>query len=368
MIEKFNFPVQPSNPRGQFPREYMDNGDGTITDKVTGLVWEKEGASSLYYWDAQKRIENLNDQKLGGHGNWRIPTLEELCSLLDSTSNPKGYYTPSVFGNAQSPCWTSDIDELHRLAIFTKIRFSVDFSKGEISSFASEHSGRGGGGAPPERLYLKTVRTSMQPQMTAKAERLGPADSAKSGEDSRVALLPGETKSDVIQRKQETERRLREEEEKARRQTQTASVPTKPEQASAPAYGQEIGHDGVYIAYANGIVKDTKTGLEWLAGPDGGMAWNEAKTWVESLNVGGGGWRVPTLEELKGLYQYGKGSRNMTPLLETTGYYVWSSQQAGGDFVAFDFSTDFPLGFPPWYGRGYSLGSRAFAVRSRSSG
>ena len=346
----------------------MDNGDGTITDKITGLVWEKEGASSLYYWDAQKRIENLNDRKLGGHGNWRIPTLEELCSLLDSTSNPKGYYTPSVFGNAQSPCWTSDIDELHRLAIFTKIRFSVDFSKGEISSFASEHSGRGGGGAPPERLYLKTVRTSMQPQMTAKAERLGPADSAKSGEDSRVALLPGETKSDVIQRKQETERRLREEEEKARRQTQTASVPTKPEQASAPAYGQEIGHDGVYIAYANGIVKDTKTGLEWLAGPDGGMAWNEAKTWVESLNVGGGGWRVPTLEELKGLYQYGKGSRNMTPLLETTGYYVWSSQQAGGDFVAFDFSTDFPLGFPPWYGRGYSLGSRAFAVRSRSSG
>jgi len=364
MIEKFNFPVQPSNRKGQFPREYVNNGDGTITDKVTGLVWEKEGASSLYCREAQKRIENLNDRKLGGHGNWRIPTLEELCSLLDSTSNPQGYYIPSVFGNPQGVCWTSDINELHNMARFNKFRFSVDFSKGEISSFASDHSSAAGGsGTPPQRLYLKTVRTLMQPQMTAKAERLGPADSAKTGEDSRVALLPGETKSDVIQRKKE---------ETERRQTQTASVPTKPEQDPAPAYGQEIGRDGVYIEYANGIVKDTRMGLEWVAGPDGGMASNEAKAWVERLNVGGGGWRMPTLEELKGLYQYGKGRRNMTPLLETTGYYVWSSQQAVqavGNFVAFDFSTGFGFyygGSGDWSYR--ASDARAFAVRSRSSG
>ena len=107
-----------------------------------------------------------------------------------------------------------------------------------------------------------------------------------------------------------------------------------------------------------------------MAGPDGGMAWNEAKTWVESLNVGGGGWRVPTLEELKGLYQYGKGRRNMTPLLETTGYSVWSSQQARGNFVAFDFSTGFYFdgGSRSGYRRDYSNNNRAFAVRSRSSG
>jgi hypothetical protein len=122
----------------------------------------------------------------------------------------------------------------------------------------------------------------------------------------------------------------------------------------------------VYIAYANGIVKDTKTGLEWVVGPDGGMAWNEAKAWVESLNVGGGGWRVPTLEELKGLYQYGKGRRNMTPLLETTGYYVWSSQQAGQHFLAFDFTTGFDN--INWFYRSHSNSNRAFAVRSRSSG
>ncbi len=31
---------------------------------------------------------------------------------------------------------------------------------------------------------------------------------------------------------------------------------------------KEVGRDGVYLAYADGIVKDTKTGLEWIAGPD----------------------------------------------------------------------------------------------------
>jgi formylglycine-generating enzyme required for sulfatase activity len=105
-----------------------------------------------------------------------------------------------------------------------------------------------------------------------------------------------------------------------------------------------VGRDGVYIAYANGIVKDTKTGLEWMAGPDRDVSWDEARAWVESLNAGGGGWRMPTMKELKGLYHYGKGSRNMTPLLKTTGYYVWSSQSSGRDFSAFDFSSGFDLG------------------------
>ena len=41
-----------------------------------------------------------------------------------------------------------------------------------------------------------------------------------------------------------------------------------------------IKKDGDYLLYANGIVKDTKTGLEWKAGPDRDMNWNEARSWV----------------------------------------------------------------------------------------
>ena len=52
-----------------------------------------------------------------------------------------------------------------------------------------------------------------------------------------------------------------------------------------------IQRDGIYVAYANGIVKDTKTGLEWKAGPDRDTTWAEARSWVQSLNLDGGGWR-----------------------------------------------------------------------------
>ncbi len=60
--------------------------------------------------------------------------------------------------------------------------------------------------------------------------------------------------------------------------------------------------DDRFTAYDNGVVKDTETGFEWYAGPDKDTSWNEAKRWVESLNVAGGGWRMPTRKELKALY------------------------------------------------------------------
>lgn len=120
-----------------------------------------------------------------------------------------------------------------------------------------------------------------------------------------------------------------------------------------------------FIAYNNGVVKDTKTGLEWYAGPDESTSWDGAKRWVESLNddeVAGGGWRMPTKEELKTLYQEGVGARNMTPLLKTTGQLVWSGKTEGSVF-AWDFN--FSTGSEGWANRGYSYDKRGFAVRSR---
>jgi hypothetical protein len=87
-----------------------------------------------------------------------------------------------------------------------------------------------------------------------------------------------------------------------------------------------------FIAYNNGVVKDTKTGLEWYAGPDESTTWVGAKRLVASLNkdeFAGGGLRMPAKEELKTLYQEVVGTRNMTPLLKTTGQFVWSDKTEG---------------------------------------
>ena len=128
---------------------------------------------------------------------------------------------------------------------------------------------------------------------------------------------------------------------------------------------QDCSRDGRYCKYANGIVKDTRTGLEWMVGPDRDTNWDEARSWVQSLNLDGGGWRMPTTDELKTLYKKGTGSRNMTPLLETTGWYVWSGETKGSSDA---WSFYFYRGDRAWAHRSGSANGRAFAVRSRSDG
>lgn len=125
--------------------------------------------------------------------------------------------------------------------------------------------------------------------------------------------------------------------------------------------------NGIYEAYDNGIVWNTKRDLEWKAGPNRDTNWDMACSWVETLRLGGGGWRMPTMNELEGLYQKGTGNRNMTPLLKTTGWGVWSGETRGsGDAEYFFFDTN--AGGRYWYSRDGGAGMRAFAVRSRSKG
>lgn len=127
-----------------------------------------------------------------------------------------------------------------------------------------------------------------------------------------------------------------------------------------------IKRDGIYVAYANGIVKDTNTGLEWKVGPDKGTNWNQATSWVQSLNLDGGGWQMPTMDELAGLYRKGMGSNNLTSLLlNTTSEYlfVWSGETRGSSEARGFY---FYNGNRDWYSRYNSDSGRAFAVRSRS--
>jgi len=126
-----------------------------------------------------------------------------------------------------------------------------------------------------------------------------------------------------------------------------------------------VALDGKFIAYASGVVYDKNTGLEWFAGPDQSTKWNQAKAWVESLNISKGGWRMPTREELKTLYKKGAGKRNMTPLLKTTGWWVWSGETMGSSsawFFIFSFRWNSEANY---HGRHHFYYGRGFAVRSR---
>ena len=69
----------------------------------------------------------------------------------------------------------------------------------------------------------------------------------------------------------------------------------------------------------NGVITDSVTGLDWYVGPNRDNNWHQAKAWTENLTVAGGGWRMPTVPELKALYQKGASRVNMDPLFQTQG-------------------------------------------------
>jgi len=116
-----------------------------------------------------------------------------------------------------------------------------------------------------------------------------------------------------------------------------------------------------YVYKESGVVTDIWYGLQWVAGPNEPTTLYEAESWVENLTVDGYGWRLPTLKELKSLYHKGMGSRNMTPLLTTTGWWVWSGEAISPKSIwLFGFSR----GSEGWSLKGFDSSRRAFAIRS----
>ena len=65
------------------PPSYTDNGDGTVTDNVTGLMWQKDPGEKPTWAQAMEGLDDFNKAALGGYTDWRIPTVKELFSLVD---------------------------------------------------------------------------------------------------------------------------------------------------------------------------------------------------------------------------------------------------------------------------------------------
>lgn len=76
---------------------YHDNGDGTVTDLVTSLVWQKS-AQALTYDQAVAMLEGFT---LAGSSDWRLPTIKEAYSLMnfagaDPSSDPEAQAEPFI--------------------------------------------------------------------------------------------------------------------------------------------------------------------------------------------------------------------------------------------------------------------------------
>ena len=91
------------------PTHYTDNGDGTITDDVTGLMWQKTLpiTSPPPYWRWADGLLYCQGLRLAGFDNWRLPSAIELLSIVDyGHANPA--IDQTVFPNTPAlTFWTS---------------------------------------------------------------------------------------------------------------------------------------------------------------------------------------------------------------------------------------------------------------------
>lgn len=84
--------IPASTPNSQL----QDNGDGTITDTKTGLIWKRclegqsgsdcaSGSAEAFTWQqALQRAQTVNSSGgFAGFSDWRLPTIKELSSLVE---------------------------------------------------------------------------------------------------------------------------------------------------------------------------------------------------------------------------------------------------------------------------------------------
>lgn len=80
-----------------FVNNFVDNGNGTVTDVSTGLTWHQElNVNKITWKEALHYCENLT---VGGYDDWRLPNLNELQSIVDYTKvNPVDGLLPVMAG------------------------------------------------------------------------------------------------------------------------------------------------------------------------------------------------------------------------------------------------------------------------------
>jgi hypothetical protein len=104
--------------------DFTDNGDGTVTDENTGLMWQQGEAGTMHWEGALTYCEGLS---LAGYSDWRLPNIKELESITDD-----GLYSPAIdtnyFPNAHaSGYWSSTTG-----ADGTSCAWGVDFGNGNV--------------------------------------------------------------------------------------------------------------------------------------------------------------------------------------------------------------------------------------------
>ncbi|MBF0371559.1 MAG: DUF1566 domain-containing protein [Magnetococcales bacterium] len=236
---------------------FTDNGDTTVTDNLTGLIWMQNANcwGSTDWYEALVLVARLNsgsescDGYGGGHADWRLPSLLELESLLDMAEYGPALPADHPFTAAQSSLYwsgTTGVDD-------TSAAWYVFFRSGYIHTLGKSSS-----------LNVWPVRGETDPDALAPVPRTGQTTSYAVGDDGDL---------------------------------QTGLAWPEPR----------------FADNGDGSITDNMTGLIWMENANcwGSYDWYDSLNLVAGLNAGtescdgyGGGhddWRLPTRRELQSL-------------------------------------------------------------------
>ncbi len=276
---------------------FVDNGDKTQTDKLTGLIWSKDAnpaAATKTWQQALDYIKTLNSQNYLGHNDWRLPNINELASLVNKgQSNTSTWLNGQGFLNVQSSYYWSSSSG----SIGTNYAWYVDVNSGFVGNINRSLN-----------FYVWPVRTGQ-------SGLFGNLTLPRTGQttcysDSGATISCSGTGQDG--------------------ELQTGIAWSTPR----------------FIDNGDQTQTDKLTGLIWSknANPAAGTkTWQQALDYIKSLNsqnyLGHNDWRLPNINELESLGN--KGQTNTSTWLNGLGFlniqsnFYWSSSSysAGTSFA-----------------------------------
>ena len=255
---------QDANYYGNQPA-YKDNGDGTVTDLNTGLMWTQDPGSKKTYKQA---VADASRCQVGGYRDWRLPTIKELYSLILFTGTDP--HPGSRNSNNQKPFIDINV-----------FRFQYGkYSMGERiidSQYATC------------TLYGSTTMDGNKTMFGVNF-----ADGRIKGYPIGIVHGRGEKTYYAIYVRGKTN------------------------------YGKNVFEDN-----NDGTVTDRATGLMWMKVDSGNfkvgkMNWQQALKWAENLEYAGySDWRLPNAKELQSIVNYSRSpdvteSAAIDPIFKTT--------------------------------------------------
>nr|MEE4269571.1 DUF1566 domain-containing protein [Candidatus Krumholzibacteria bacterium] len=93
--------------------DLVDNGDLTITDQATGLMWSRQDSgvtdpAGLNWEEALAWVQARNEEQYLGHDDWRLPSVKELQSIVDYTRSPDTSGSAAIASVFQSTAITNE--------------------------------------------------------------------------------------------------------------------------------------------------------------------------------------------------------------------------------------------------------------------